>query len=97
VERAGYGNRVTIVHGDGSQGYAEKAPYDRVLVTAAAPDIPKPLIDQLKNGGTLVIPVGGLYLYQTLFRIRKVDNKVVKENLGGVAFVPLTGKYGHRI
>lgn len=97
VKRSGYSDRVTIIHGDGSQGYAEKAPYDRILVTAAAPDIPKPLIDQLKNGGVLVIPVGGLYLYQTLVRVRRVDDKVVKENLGGVAFVPLTGKYGHRI
>jgi protein-L-isoaspartate(D-aspartate) O-methyltransferase len=97
VEAAGYGDRVTIIHGDGSQGYAEKAPYDRILVTAAAPDIPKPLIEQLKARGVLVIPVGGLYLYQTLFRVRKVNEKVVKENLGGVAFVPLTGKYGHRI
>jgi protein-L-isoaspartate(D-aspartate) O-methyltransferase len=97
VEAAGYGDRVTIIHGDGSQGYAEKAPYDRILVTAAAPDIPKPLIEQLKAKGVLVIPVGGLYLYQTLFRVRKVNEKVVKENLGGVAFVPLTGKYGHRI
>jgi len=97
VEDSGYNNRVTIIHGDGSQGYAEKAPYDRVLATAAAPEIPKPLIDQLKTGGVLVIPVGGLYLYQTLFRVRKADDKVVKENLGGVAFVPLTGKYGHRV
>ncbi len=97
VNKAGYSDRVTIIHGDGSQGYSEKAPYDRVLVTAAAPDIPEPLFDQLKTGGVLVIPVGGLYFYQTLFRVRKVDDKVVKENLGGVAFVPLTGKYGHRI
>lgn len=97
VEGAGYDNRVTIIHGDGSQGHAEKAPYDRVLATAAAPEIPKPLIDQLKTGGVLVIPVGGLYLYQTLFRVRKADDEVVKENLGGVAFVPLTGKYGHRV
>jgi protein-L-isoaspartate(D-aspartate) O-methyltransferase len=97
VKAAGYGDRVTIIHGDGSQGYAERAPYDRILVTAAAPDIPKPLIEQLKASGVLVIPVGGLYLYQTLFRVRKINEKVVKENLGGVAFVPLTGKYGHRI
>jgi protein-L-isoaspartate(D-aspartate) O-methyltransferase len=97
VDGADYSDRVTIIHGDGSQGYSEKAPYDRVLVTAAAPDIPKPLTDQLRTGGVLVIPVGGLYLYQTLFRVRKVDDKVAKENLGGVAFVPLTGKYGHRI
>jgi len=97
VEQAGYSDRVTIIHGDGSQGYPQKAPYDRVLVTAAAPDIPQPLIDQLKTGGVLVIPVGGFYLYQTLFRVRKIDDKIVKENLGGVAFVPLTGKYGHKI
>jgi protein-L-isoaspartate(D-aspartate) O-methyltransferase len=97
TKRAGYSDRVTIIHGDGSQGYPERAPYDRVLVTAAAPEIPQPLINQLKTGGVLVIPVGGLYLYQTLFRVRKKDDKLIKENLGGVAFVPLTGKYGHRI
>jgi len=97
VEKAGYGDRVTVIHGDGSQGYAEEAPYDRVLVTAAAPDIPQPLVEQLKKGGVLVIPVGGFYLYQTLYRVRRLDEKTVKENLGGVAFVPLRGKYGHRI
>ena len=97
VERAGYGDRVTIICGDGSEGYAEKAPYDRVLVTAAAPDVPKPLINQLKAGGVLVIPVGGVYLYQTLVRIRKKDGKILKENLGGVAFVPLVGKHGYKL
>ena len=97
VERTGYGDRVTIICGDGSEGYAEKAPYDRVLVTAAAPDVPKPLINQLKAGGVLVIPVGGVYLYQTLVRIRKKDGKILKENLGGVAFVPLVGKHGYKL
>jgi protein-L-isoaspartate(D-aspartate) O-methyltransferase len=97
VERAGFGDRVTIICGDGSEGYAEKAPYDRVLVTAAAPDVPKPLIEQLKGGGVLVIPVGGIYLYQTLVRIRKKDGKILKENLGGVAFVPLVGKHGYKL
>jgi len=96
IEKAGYGDRVTIICGDGSLGYVEMAPYDRVLVTAAAPDIPKPLIEQLKSGGVLVIPVGGVYLYQTLLRIRKRDNQITEENLGGVAFVPLTGRFGHR-
>ena len=96
IQRAGYGDRVTIICGDGSLGYAEMAPYDRILVTAAAPDVPKPLIVQLKNGGVLVIPVGGVYLYQTLLRIRRQDSQITEENLGGVAFVPLTGKYGHR-
>jgi protein-L-isoaspartate(D-aspartate) O-methyltransferase len=97
IEKAGYGDRVTVICGDGSEGYAEKAPYDRVLVTAAAPDVPKPLIEQLKTGGVLVIPVGGIYLYQTLVRIRKKDGKIVKENLGGVAFVPLVGKRGYKL
>jgi len=97
VEKAGYGDRVTIICGDGSMGCPEKAPYDRILVTAAAPDIPKPLIEQLKNGGILVIPVGSMHLYQTLIRIRKRDGKIIEENLGGVAFVPLTGRYGHRL
>jgi protein-L-isoaspartate(D-aspartate) O-methyltransferase len=66
------------------------------LVTAAAPDVPKPLVEQLESGGVLVIPVGGVYLYQTLLRIRKRDSQITEENLGGVAFVPLTGRFGHR-
>jgi len=97
VEKAGYSDRVTILCQDGSLGLAEKAPFDRILVTAAAPDIPKPLIEQLKDGGILVIPVGGMHLFQTLYRVRKIGGKIVKENLGGVAFVPLTGRYGHKI
>ena len=96
IEKARYGDRVTIICGDGSLGYTEIAPYDRILVTAAAPDVPKPLIEQLKNGGVLVIPVGGVYLYQTLLRIRKRDGQITEENLGGVAFVPLTGRFGHK-
>jgi protein-L-isoaspartate(D-aspartate) O-methyltransferase len=97
VEKTGYDNRVTIICGDGSEGYPMKAPYDRVLVTAASPDIPKPLVEQLKVGGVLVIPVGGIYLYQSLLRVRKVNRKLVHENLGGVAFVPLTGKHGYKL
>jgi len=97
IERAGYGDRVTVFCADGSEGFVTEAPYDRVLVTAAAPDIPKPLVEQLRTGGVLVIPIGGMYLYQTLVRVRKMDKRLVEENLGGVAFVPLTGKYGHRM
>jgi len=96
IEDAGYGDRVTIVHGDGSIGYVEKAPYDRILTTAAAPRVPPPLIEQLRVGGVMVLPVGGVHLFQTLMRVRKVaDGRVVEEDLGGVAFVPLTGKHGH--
>jgi len=96
LEKVGYGDRVTVVAADGSEGYAEEAPYDRILVTAAAPSIPKPLTEQLKTGGILVIPVGSTYFYQTLLCVRKTDSRLVEENLGGVAFVPLTGKYGHK-
>jgi protein-L-isoaspartate(D-aspartate) O-methyltransferase len=97
VERAGYGDRITVICGDGSLGCLEKAPYDRVLVTAAAPDIPEPLIDQLRSGGVLVIPVGGIHFYQNLMRVRKKDGKIFEENLGGVAFVPLIGKHGFKL
>jgi protein-L-isoaspartate(D-aspartate) O-methyltransferase len=94
---AGYGDRVKIVSGDGSKGYAEKAPYDRVVVTAAAPKVPEPLIEQLKSSGIMLIPVGSVSLFQNLIKITKgSDGKIKKENLGGVAFVPLTGEYGHK-
>ncbi len=97
IENVGYRDRVTVICGDGSEGYLEKAPYDRILVTAAAPDIPKPLVEQLKTGGILVIPVGGIYLYQTLVRARRTDGRIIEENLGGVAFVPLIGKHGYKL
>ncbi|MGD0978320.1 MAG: hypothetical protein ABR962_04170 [Candidatus Bathyarchaeia archaeon] len=96
IMKAGFGDRVTIISGDGSLGFPEKAPYDKILVTAAAPDIPKPLIDQLKSGGIMLIPVGSASLFQNLMKIAKTNGKIKEENLGGVAFVPLTGKHGHR-
>jgi protein-L-isoaspartate(D-aspartate) O-methyltransferase len=93
--RAGYSDRVTLVQGDGSMGYADRAPYDRILVTAAAPKIPPPLIDQLKPEGILVIPVGGRMFPQELIRVeKKTDGTLQRESLGGVAFVPLVGKFG---
>jgi protein-L-isoaspartate(D-aspartate) O-methyltransferase len=52
-------------------GYSEKAPYDRILVTAAAPDIPNPLIEQLKPGGIMLIPVGSVHLFQSLIKVTK--------------------------
>ena len=97
IMKAGYGDRVTIVSGDGSMGYVEKAPYDRVLVTAAAPSVPEPLLEQLKPSGIMLIPVGSASLFQNLVKITKGSNgKIKEENLGGVAFVPLTGRYGHQ-
>lgn len=96
LERAKYPDRVTVIHGDGTLGHPEHAPYDRILVTAAGPKIPEPLIDQLKNSGKLVIPIGGVYFFQTLILLTKdLDGKIKKEKRGGVSFVPLIGKYGH--
>lgn len=97
IMNAGYGDRVKIISGDGSKGYVEKAPFDRVVVTAAAPSVPQPLVDQLRPDGVLLIPVGSVSLFQHLLKITKEpDGKIKQENLGGVAFVPLTGEYGHR-
>ena len=97
IMKAGFGDRVTIVNADGSMGYNEEAPFDRILVTAAAPNIPDPLVQQLKPTGIMLIPVGSLSLFQNLVKIMKgIDGKIEKKNLGGVAFVPLTGKYGHK-
>ena len=96
IMNAGYGDRVTIICADGSMGYAEKAPYDRILVTAAAPDVPTPLVEQMKLEGIMLIPVGNAYLFQNLLKVTKnTDGKIKRENLGGVAFVPLTGRHGH--
>ena len=98
IMNTGYSDRVTTIVADGSKGYAEKAPYDRILVAAAAPEVPKPLLDQLKPSGIMLIPVGSASLFQTLLKISKgPDGKVREENLGGVAFVPLAGEHGHKI
>jgi protein-L-isoaspartate(D-aspartate) O-methyltransferase len=97
IAKAGYSDRVTVICKDGSDGYAEEAPYDRILVTAAAPSIPNPLKEQLKPGGIMVIPVGEVGFYQTLIRVRKRNGRIIEEDLGGVAFVPLVGRYGHKI
>ena len=95
LDRVGYSNRVTLVQGDGSLGYAERAPYDRILVTAAAPKIPPTLIEQLNSDGILVVPVGGRMFPQELVQVRKKPGGTLDRNsLAGVAFVPLIGKYG---
>ena len=94
IENTGYQDRVTLIHSDGTVGYPEKAPYDRIFVAAAGPKVPKPLVEQLKDGGVLLVPVGGAQFYQTLVRVRKMNGKIIEENLGGVTFVPLIGKHG---
>jgi protein-L-isoaspartate(D-aspartate) O-methyltransferase len=92
LSRLGFGN-VKIITGDGTIGYPEQAPYDGVLITAATPEVPPPLIDQLAEGGRLVAPVGSRDL-QELVRITKKKDQAVREFFGGVVFVPLLGRYG---
>jgi len=95
VERLGYSDRVTFVAEDASEGLKDAGPFDLIIVTSAAPDVPAALVDQVKASGTLLIPVGGAYFYQQLLRIRKKpDGTLSRENLGGVAFVPMKGKRG---
>lgn len=96
LERTGYGERVTLTHGDGGNGLPEEAPFDRILVAAAAPDVPQPLIDQLAKGGIMLIPVGSRGFFQDLLMIIKDDKgNISRRNWGGVAFVPLTGEFGY--
>jgi protein-L-isoaspartate(D-aspartate) O-methyltransferase len=94
LRKTGYKN-VTVVLEDGSMGYSLCAPYDRIAVTCAAPYIPEPLLEQLKPGGIMVIPVGSDY--QELFKVIKdSEGNIHKKRKGGVAFVPLIGKHGFR-
>ena len=79
---------VEVVHGDGSVGLAEHAPYDAIVVTAAGPEVPSALLDQLAEGGRLVMPVGDPYA-QDLVRLRRRGDTVTRESLGAVRFVPL--------
>jgi len=95
VEKAEYGNRVTVLQGDASIGLPEHAPYDVIIATSAAPDVPLPLTEQLSPGGVLLIPLGTAHFFQELYRMRKTaDRKVTRENMGGVAFVPMRGRHG---
>ena len=83
---------VKIMHNDGSKGYEKEAPYDKIIITAACPKIPKQLISQLKENGRIVAPVGDLN-EQVIIKARKKDGKLIEENLGQFMFVPLKGKY----
>lgn len=94
LERLGYRN--IVVHlGDGTLGWPDHAPYEAIVVTAGAPDIPRPLLEQLAEGGRLVIPVGPHPSFQTLVRIRRLGtDEYRREELLDVRFVPLIGSAG---
>jgi protein-L-isoaspartate(D-aspartate) O-methyltransferase len=94
LERAGYTD-VVLVHGDGGLGYAEHAPYDRICLTAACPDIPPPLIEQLAARGRLISPVKE-GTRQRLTLLEKIPAGVRREVLADVLYVSLRGRYGGR-
>ncbi len=90
------GFRLRQFQADGSKGLPVFAPFDKILVTAGGPRVPEALIEQLKIGGSLVIPVGDQET-QKMIRVKKLDeNKLVTENFGSFKFVPLTGEQGWR-
>ncbi len=88
----GYGN-VHVRCGDGYYGWEEHAPYDGIIVTCAPDHIPQPLVDQLADGGRMVLPVGPPGSYQSLWLVQREGNEIRSERLMGVAFVPLTGEH----
>jgi len=90
LERLGYRN-VSLNVGDGFFGWEEKAPFDAILLTAAAPKVPEPLWRQLREGGRIIMPLGEPGQTQRLVRLRKRDGKESVETLTDVRFVPLTG------
>lgn len=95
LRRTGYSDYVTVIVGDGSRGYEGAAPYDRIIVTAAAPRVPEPLISQLREGGRIVIPVGDAYV-QTLKIVEKKGGTLHVEDSVPCVFVPLLGEYGFK-
>jgi protein-L-isoaspartate(D-aspartate) O-methyltransferase len=91
LARLGFEN-VHVKAGDGYLGWPERAPFDAIIVTCAPDHLPEPLVNQLKEGGRLIIPIGGEGTIQQLVLLRKMEGKVLRENMLDVRFVPMTGK-----
>ena len=95
IKATGYSEGVEVKSGDGTMGYAAEMPYDRILVTAGAPKVPEPLVDQLAPRGILGIPVGRWQGFQEFATVIKNEDGSTREiSHGGCAFVPLIGKHG---
>ncbi len=93
LDQLGYEN-VTVHLGDGTHGLPEFAPYQAIIVTAAGPDVPNSLLDQLDEGGRLIMPVGRKRGGQVLQLVWRVEGEIQREELSQVAFVPLIGEHG---
>lgn len=89
LDSLGYTN-VVVLCGDGYKGWPEHAPFDAIIVTCAPPEIPSPLVEQLAEGGRLVVPVGDYW--QELVLLEKQDSRITKTEIAPVRFVPMTGK-----
>ncbi len=96
LDSLGYKN-ILVKLSDGTLGWSEYAPYSRILVTAGAPSVPEPLLEQLAPGGKLVIPVGSNSLQELMRVTKREDGSIRKENLGGCVFVRLVGKHGWEV
>ena len=94
ITRTGYSDSVTVILSDGSVGLPSEAPFDRIFVACGAPAVPEPLKSQLKDGGLMLVPVGGR-MYQDLVRIERRGERYISQNLGGCVFVPLVGEHGY--
>ena len=92
LDELGYAN-VAVRVGDGTRGWKSEAPFNCIIVTAGAPQVPDPLLQQLTEGGRLVIPVGDPYT-QTMTRVSRRGSEFITENLGAYRFVDLIGEYG---
>ena len=89
-------NNVTLICADGTLGWQSHAPFDAILVAAGSPNIPEPLLNQLKIGGKLVLPIGEDQKTQKLIRVTRAERDFVTEDFGACAFVPLIGEHGWR-
>ena len=85
-------DNVSVKWGDGYFGWDEHGPFDAIIVTCAANHIPPPLLDQLKEGGRLIIPLGSTLYFQTLTLVTKIEGKPLVEHITSVRFVPMTGE-----
>lgn len=91
LRRLGYTN-VHVAVRDGFYGWPEEAPFDRIILTCAAPRIPEPLVEQLKDGGKMVLPLGEDHLSQVLVLVEKRGEELIQKEITGVVFVPMRGK-----
>lgn len=86
-------SNLLIIEGDGAEGHLQEAPFDKIILTAACTTIPQPLLDQLKEGGMVIAPIGDRQ-QQTMVKGSKMNGRLELEFLGPFLFVPMTGKYG---